>query len=149
MPSYIDMILTSMRAYPTLLDACGVVGSILYVGGFALVQYGRTCGNGPLYSASKIVAAILVLISLVGAFNLGAFLIQIGFVTFGVMGLMRRQSNPKAVQLAAATPPTAYVQNEPAFQDDLPRTCDWQSRPPGPVHDTPIPLYPARVGPTP
>ncbi|MGJ8605269.1 MAG: CBU_0592 family membrane protein [Marivita sp.] len=85
-------LLDLMRAYPTALQACGVMGSVIYVGGFALVQSGRTCGNGPVYSASKIVAAILVLVSLVGAFNLGAFLIQIGFITFGLWGFVRRRS---------------------------------------------------------
>lgn len=80
----------TLRAYPNLLATTGVVGSFIYIGGFALVQFGRACGNGPLYSASKIVAAILVMISLVGAFNLGAFLIQAGFITFGLVGLGRQ-----------------------------------------------------------
>lgn len=83
----------TLRAYPVLLNASGVFGSIIYISGFALVQSGRTCGNGPIYSASKIIAAILVLISLVGAFNLGAFIIQVGFIIFGVLGLRRQFLN--------------------------------------------------------
>ncbi|SMX34666.1 CBU_0592 family membrane protein [Actibacterium lipolyticum] len=79
-----------IRAYPDLLELSGVVGSILYVGGFALVQGGVVCGNGKTYALSKIFAALFVLLSLAGAFNLGAFLIQIGFISFGLWGLVRR-----------------------------------------------------------
>ncbi|MHA6268220.1 CBU_0592 family membrane protein [Aliiroseovarius sp. CAU 1755] len=79
-----------MRDYPDLLQAAGVLGSIIYVGGFALVQCGWACGNGTGYSVSKILAAVLVLISLIGAFNLGSFLIQVGFIIFGCMGLVCR-----------------------------------------------------------
>lgn len=78
------------RAYPTLLQTCGVLGSILYIGGFALLQTGRICANALYYSCNQLTAASLVLISLVGAFNLGAFLIQIGFLFFGAIGLARR-----------------------------------------------------------
>lgn len=87
--------LDTMRAYPELLSVSGVVGSIIYISGFALVQSGRTCGNGSLYSASKIIAAFLVLVSLVGAFNLGAFIIQVGFIIFGLVGLGRQFSSKR------------------------------------------------------
>ena len=86
MQEYFDF----LRGYPDILIACGVAGSIIYVGGFALVQSGRMCGNGTGYSISKIIAALLVLLSLLHAFNLGAFLIQVGFIYFGVWGLMRK-----------------------------------------------------------
>ncbi|AKI01336.1 hypothetical protein IMCC20628_02639 [Hoeflea sp. IMCC20628] len=102
----------TMRAYPDLLSASGVVGSIIYISGFALVQSGRTCGNGPLYSASKVIAAILVLISLVGAFNLGAFIIQVGFITFGLVGL-GRQFSSKRDETVGPRP----------FHDEQPEPC--------------------------
>lgn len=133
-----------MRTYPTLLEACGVIGSIIYVGGFALVQYGRACGNGAVYSASKILAALLVLISLVGAFNLGAFLIQIGFVTFGIVGLCR-QSAIRSEGERQPRPQAGYVPHAPAIQDSLPATSGWQNHPRGPAHDTPVPLCPVSV----
>ncbi|NDR57321.1 CBU_0592 family membrane protein [Aliiruegeria sabulilitoris] len=75
---------------PLLLQICGVIGSIVYVGGFALVQCDIACGNGTAYSVSKIIAAALVLLSLIDSFNLAAFLIQIGFIGFGLWGLARR-----------------------------------------------------------
>lgn len=86
MPNVLEII----AGYPLLLQIGGVIGSAIYVGGFALVQCGYTCGNGAGYSLSKIVAAILVLASLIDAFNLGAFLIQVGFIFFGLVGMLRR-----------------------------------------------------------
>ena len=78
--------------YLDALQICGVIGAVIYVGGFALVQVGHACGNGTGYSLSKIIAAVLVLASLSGAFNLGAFLIQVGFIVFGLWGLFRRSA---------------------------------------------------------
>lgn len=83
-------ILEIFARFPWLLQTGGVIGSAIYVGGFAMVQCGYTCGNGAGYSLSKIVAAVLVLASLIDAFNLGAFLIQVGFIFFGVVGMLRR-----------------------------------------------------------
>ncbi|MFD0978899.1 CBU_0592 family membrane protein [Tropicimonas aquimaris] len=85
---------------PLLLQICGVIGSVIYVGGFALVQCEHVCGNGTGYAVSKIIAAMLVLLSLIDAFNLGSFLIQIGFITFGYWGLTRRR--PGTAEIAAA-----------------------------------------------
>ncbi len=109
-----SVFLDTMRAYPDLLTASGVVGSIIYISGFALVQRGRTCGNGSLYSASKVIAAILVLISLVGAFNLGAFIIQVGFITFGLMGLGRQFSSKRG----GTFPPNHTLHERPNFSHE-------------------------------
>ena len=85
-----------------------------YINGFALVQRGRTCGNGPLYSGSKVIAAFLVLISLVGAFNLGAFIIQVGFITFGLMGLGRQFSSKRG----GTFPPNHTLHERPNFSHE-------------------------------
>lgn len=143
MSDFLDL----MRAYPDLLQASGVLGSVIYVGGFALVQSGRTCGNGSAYSASKIVAAVLVLVSLVGAFNLGAFLIQIGFIGFGLWGLLR-QSASKA-RVISVTPPADYAPSAPDIRGDSPETCGWESHRRVPAGDTPVPPYPAAAVPAP
>ena len=124
--------LDALRAHPEILRASGVLGSIIYVGGFALVQYGKACGNGRLYSVSKIFAASLVLISLVGAFNLGAFLIQIGFIFFGIMGVIRQNNTvgPNGAAASMTTASRAHAHPAPQPQDSSPRIFDWQMRPP-------------------
>lgn len=77
-------------SYPTLLQFIGVIGFILYVGGFFLVQNGTVCGNGVLYPLSKVIAAVFVLMSLIGAFNLASFLIQVSYIGIGVYGVAMR-----------------------------------------------------------
>jgi hypothetical protein len=50
------------------------------------MQYGRACATGVDRSCSKIIAALLVPVCLIRAFNLGAVLIQIGVKFFGLIG---------------------------------------------------------------
>jgi len=120
-----------LRQFPEALQVCGVIGSILYVGGFALVQTGRICGNGPYYSVNQLIAAILVILSLVGAFNLGAFLIQVGFLSFGSFGLARRYWMRRKGVFPAGMGiirTVSNVPNAPASRGDWPATCDSGSR---------------------
>lgn len=145
-------IIDAMRAYPNLLQMCGVLGSILYVGGFALVQTGRICGNGPYYSCNQLTAATLVLTSLVGAFNLGAFLIQIGFLVFGTIGLVRRMRIRRMGRYPEDTGVIRVLSGEPtapAFPDGLPKTSDWESHRPAPARDRPVQPCLARLAPAP
>lgn len=79
-----------LRLYPEVTDAIGVIGSLLYIMSFYLVQTGRTCGNGFFYAGAKVLAAACVLISLVNAFNLASFLIQVSFIAIGVWGMARK-----------------------------------------------------------
>lgn len=145
-------LLDAMRAYPEILQACGVLGSILYVGGFALVQTGKICGNGALYPCNQLTAATLVLISLVGAFNLGAFLIQVGFLFFGAVGLARRlrmrwqgrYPEGTGISLSRSNGPSA-----PVPRDGLPESCDSETHPPASAHGTQVRYGPAAAAPAP
>lgn len=74
----------------TLLQGIGVLGFILYVGGFFLVQNRMICGNGIAYPLSKVIAACFVLISLYVDFNLASFLIQVSYIGIGLFGLAMR-----------------------------------------------------------
>ena len=146
-----------MMLYPIILQTCGVIGSIIYVGGFALVQSGRTCGNGPAYSASKIIAALLVLVSLVGAFNLGAFLIQVGFIVFGVLGLVRQSSSdaiaPRTQPDRPGTPgvmrPDGCDRTGPDPQGDWPAISGSETNPHARGDGRPVQLCLADVAPAP
>lgn len=145
-------ILDAMRHYPSVLQACGVLGSVMYVGGFALVQTGRICGNGPIYSVNQLTAATLVLISLVGAFNLGAFLIQVGFLGFGGFGLIRRLRMRQRGQYPLQTGAIRSWSNGPkesVSQGDLPAICDWERHPREPVRDRQVQPAPVGAVPTP
>ena len=73
-----------------LLQAIGVTGFFFYVGGFAALQMGLLDGNGRTYTVTNILGASLVLISLISAFNIASFLIQVCWILFGLYGLWAR-----------------------------------------------------------
>ena len=79
-----------LQNYPDVTNAIGVVGFVVYIAGFSLVQAGHICGNGMAYALSNVVAATLVLTSLVNAFNIASFLIQVSFITTGLYGTFRK-----------------------------------------------------------
>ncbi len=86
MLSFLDYI----RQFPEVLQMVGVLGFVLYVGGFFLIQNGSVCGNGIMYPLSKVIAATCVLISLTSAFNLASFLIQCSYIAIGLYGVGKR-----------------------------------------------------------
>ena len=75
-----------------ILQFIGVLGSLTYVCIFFLLQSGRLCGNGILYPACQLCAAICVAASLTTAFNLAAFVIQISFIAIALYGIWFRLS---------------------------------------------------------
>ena len=79
-----------LRQYPNVLDTIGVVGFVTYIVGFKLVQMGHLCGNGIGFAAINVIAACLVLVSLIGAFNLASFLIQVSYIAIGLYGIAWR-----------------------------------------------------------
>lgn len=91
-------VIENMRAFPDLLQAIGVFGFILYVGAFAAIQSGRLCGNGIIFSINQVVAATCVLISLLGAFNLASFLIQVSYIGIGAFGVFIRRRQASRVR---------------------------------------------------
>ncbi|MDE4133037.1 hypothetical protein PXK00_07935 [Phaeobacter sp. QD34_3] len=83
-------LISVLQGHPETLQAIGVFGFSLYITAFTLLQTGRICGNSAAYTCFVVVAASCVLISLVSAFNLAAFLIQSSYVCIGLFGLGRR-----------------------------------------------------------
>jgi hypothetical protein len=84
-----DLVFT-FQQYPKVLQIIGVIGFSLYITAFTLLQTGRICGNSVGYTCFVITAASCVLVSLISAFNLAAFLIQASYVCLGLFGLSRR-----------------------------------------------------------
>lgn len=83
-------IYTNLGVSPEALRMIGVVGFILYIGGFAALQLEILDGYGPAYSIVNILAATLVLVSLIGEFNLASAMIQVSWIIIGVTGLALR-----------------------------------------------------------
>lgn len=91
-----------------IYTAAGLVGFAAYVAAFGLVQTDKIDGNGSCYSAVNIVAAVLVLVSLSQDFNLPSALIQVTWITLGLVGMLLRWSAP-AVEPAVAVEHQAAV----------------------------------------
>jgi CRP-like cAMP-binding protein len=60
-----------------------------YIISYALLQAGVLRGSGYLYATFNLIAASLVLISLMDAFNLSAAVIQIFWIVISIIGILR------------------------------------------------------------
>lgn len=72
---------------PSLMQAIGLIGVTGYIMGFASLQLGLIDGNGRFFAFISVINASLVLISLMEQFNLPAAIIQVCWITFGLIGL--------------------------------------------------------------
>lgn len=86
-----------IRNAQAVTDAIGIAGFLLYILSFNLVQMGRLCGNSVVYAAMNVVAASFVLISLINAFNIASFLIQVSFISIGIAGILRKRQRSPAI----------------------------------------------------
>lgn len=75
--------------FTAILDAAGLLGAMLFVGAYAALQFGFLRGNGYVYTIANLAASSLVLLSLVGEFNLSSAIIQIIWIAVSVFGLVR------------------------------------------------------------
>ncbi len=78
-----------------ILTLVGLAGFAAYIGSYALLQLNYIDGNGVVYTVANISAATMVLISLIEQFNLASMLIQVSWITFGLIGLALRYRNSR------------------------------------------------------
>ena len=77
-----------------IIDTIGMVGTMLVVLAYFLLQLERTDPKGLAYNMINLVGAILLLFSLCFHFNLASFVIEIFWITASLIGLckyLRRQ----------------------------------------------------------
>ncbi len=77
-------------------ELIGLTGFVFYMMAYGLLQLGRIDGNGQRYVVLNLVAALMVLISLVDQFNLASMLIQVSWVAISMIGLVRIWYNRRA-----------------------------------------------------
>ena len=70
-------------------DLIGLAGALVYSISYLLAAYDYLPSQSPLYYASKLIAAVLVLISLSQNFNLASAVIQVFFITVSLIGIHR------------------------------------------------------------
>ncbi|CAA0126221.1 Uncharacterised protein [Halioglobus japonicus] len=77
-----------------IIDAIGMLGTVLVVLAYFLLQLDRTDPKGLSYNMLNLAGAILLLFSLCFHFNLASFVIEIFWITASLIGLwkyLRRQ----------------------------------------------------------
>jgi paired small multidrug resistance pump len=83
-------------------DIVGLLGSVLVVGGYFLLQSGRLSGTGLAYQCLNIAGSGCILVSLFGGFNVSVALLQCTWIVISLYGIVRGiRSRTRA---AAGTP---------------------------------------------
>ena len=82
-------------------DLIGVLGVVAYLASYFLLQIERLRFDDYHYLFLNVLAAILIIISLLSEFNLSAFLIEVVWVVISVYGLVRRWQNDARSQASA------------------------------------------------
>lgn len=79
-------------------DVIGMLGTMLVVGAFFLLQLDRVNPKGLVYNLTNLTGAILLLISLCINFNLASFVIELFWIGASLVGIykyiQRRKSDP-------------------------------------------------------
>jgi hypothetical protein len=70
-------------------DLVGLLGTLLVVGSYFLLQSGRLSGTGLPYQLINIAGSSSILISLFGGFNLSVALLQCAWIAISLYGVVR------------------------------------------------------------
>jgi hypothetical protein len=70
-------------------DGLGLVGLVLYIGAYLVLQLGLIRGDGWLFPALNLVGALCLVVSLIDEFNLHVMLVEIAWAVISVIGLIR------------------------------------------------------------
>ncbi|WP_242112157.1 CBU_0592 family membrane protein [Luteimonas aquatica] len=70
-------------------DWVGIVGTLMVLFAYYLLQAGRLHGNGLLYQVLNLFGAAGVLASLYGKFNIAVFLLMTVWLVISIYGLVR------------------------------------------------------------
>ena len=70
-------------------DAFGLLGVALILLAYFLLQAGRMLGHSLTYQLMNASGALLVLVSLLYAFNLSAFLMEVAWLAVSIYGIFR------------------------------------------------------------
>ena len=85
----------------TIADTIGLFGVALYVGAYAGLQIGLLGLSDVSYSVLNAVGGIAVIYSLIWSFNLAAFVTQVLWFAFTVIGFIRSRRNNRAITIPA------------------------------------------------
>jgi len=78
-----------------LFDLAGFVGVVLIIVAYLLLQLEKLLSSSPRYSLLNAAGALLIIISLIFAFNLSAFIVEAFWFLISLVGLWRSLSAKK------------------------------------------------------
>jgi hypothetical protein len=70
-------------------DLVGVLGTLMILAAFFLLQAGRMAGDGAAYQLLNLFGAAAVLVTLLGTFNVSVFVLESAWVLVSLYGLIR------------------------------------------------------------
>lgn len=70
-------------------NICGFVGALLFMSAYAALQFGLVRGSSITYTVANLIAASLLLISLVQDFNAGSAVVNSVWIVISIIGLVR------------------------------------------------------------
>ena len=76
-------------------DWVGMLGTLMVLGGFFLLQAGRLHGNGLTYQLLNLFGAGAILLSLWGNFNISVFLLEAAWMAVSLYGIARTLRKPR------------------------------------------------------
>jgi len=71
----------------TFYDFVGIVGTIVIIGTYILLQYGKIKSEMLAYSLLNAVGAALILISFIHSFNFSAFIVEFFWLLISLFGV--------------------------------------------------------------
>jgi hypothetical protein len=84
-----------------LFDLAGLIGVLLIVVAYLLLQLDKLPSSSPRYSLLNAAGALLIIVSLVFAFNLSAFIVEAFWFLISLLGLWRSLISRKNSQRSA------------------------------------------------
>jgi hypothetical protein len=72
-----------------LSDMVGFIGVLLIVVAYLLLQLDKLASSSPKYSLLNAGGALLIIVSLIFAFNLSAFIMEVFWLLISLLGLWR------------------------------------------------------------
>jgi len=84
-----------------LFDLAGFIGVLLIVVAYLLLQLDKLASSSPRYSLLNAGGALLIIVSLIFAFNLSAFIVEVFWFLISLLGLWRSLISRKNSQRSA------------------------------------------------
>jgi hypothetical protein len=75
-------------------DWVGMLGTLMVLGAFFLLQAGHIHGNRLAYQLLNLFGAAGILVSLIGSFNISVFLLEAAWVAVSLYGIVRSIRKP-------------------------------------------------------